>query len=93
MSRIQAESKEGRYVIRRGDTSFVIFDPEECLHVGRHDGAVGIVYRFKRLVWRGDPLDYSPSGERGLILWDGGGWQSLARTVAESSAAARMVSS
>jgi hypothetical protein len=67
ISRVQAESKEARYVVRRGDVSYALFDPEECLHVGRHDGSIGIVYRFKRLVWR----EYLTSGERGLLPWTG----------------------
>ncbi len=71
VSRVQAESKEARYAVRRGDVSYALFDPEECLHVGRHNGEIGIVYRFKRLVWNGDPRDYSPSGERGLLPWKG----------------------
>ncbi len=85
VSRTQRETKEGRYAVRRGSVSYAVFDPEECLHVGRHDGAVGIVYRFRRLVWKPgqDRRDYSPSGERGLVPWDGGGWRSLAMAAAE----------
>ncbi len=51
--------------------SYALFDPEECLHVGMHDGKPGIVYRFKRLIWDGDPRDYYPRGERGLLRWSG----------------------
>ncbi len=77
ISKVQAESKEARYSIRRGEASYALFDPEECLHVGRHNGEIGIVYRFRRLVWNGDPRDYTPSGERGLLRWKGGSRETL----------------
>lgn len=77
VSRVQAESKEARYSVRRGETSYALFDPEECLHVGKHNGKIGIVYRFKRMVWSGDPREYSPSGERGLLPWMGASRETL----------------
>jgi len=85
VSRIQRETKEGKYAVRTKDMSFAVFDPEQCLHVGRHSGAVGIIYRFKRLVWQPgqDKRDYSPSGERGLVPWEGGDWKSLVRAAAD----------
>lgn len=64
-----------------------VFDPETSLHVGKHDGKIGVVYRFRTGVrtfpW-GDPKDYDSSDTvRGLVPWDGeGGAEELRRAAA-----------
>lgn len=73
LSRAQRSTKEALYAVRRGKEWIGIFDPEKSLHVGRHNKKAGVVYRFKRLVWNGDPREYYPSGERGILRWDGKG--------------------
>ena len=65
LSRIQRSTKEAGYMIRRGEEGWVgLFDPERSLHIGRHDGKAGVVYRFKHTAWNGDR-------ERGVLQWDG----------------------
>lgn len=74
--------KERRYVLEEGGKEHHLFDPETSLHVGKHDGKIGIVYRVRDDVRRwhmGDKHAYSGSNtDRGLIPWDGrGGEESL----------------
>ncbi len=78
--------KERRYVIDDNGREHHVFDPETSLHVGKHDGKIGIVYRFrtddKWCPW-GDPRDYdTTSTDRGLIPWDGNGGKDALRRAA-----------
>jgi len=67
--------KERRYLATKGDKEFHIFDPETCLHVGKHDRRIGVVYRYRTDKWmlRNWDDDIATNVRRGIIEWDGEG--------------------
>lgn len=80
--------KERRYLATKGDREFHIFDPETCLHVGKHDRRIGVVYRYRTDRWtlRNWDDDIATNVRRGIIEWDGKGGAAALRARCARSA-------
>ena len=84
-ARIKEGKKERRYEIGLpGGGKAHVFDPEECLHVGKHDKRYGLVYRFREYQ-NGRTRPYWIT-RRGTIDWDGKGGPVGLRTAAAEAA-------
>lgn len=63
---------EGGWAATVDGRSVVLFDPGECLKVGRHYSRLGVVYEVPR---KGGDVDYNGEWHRtirGLLRWEGG---------------------
>lgn len=77
---VPGSRKEDRFLITVGSRGYWIFDPEECLKVGRHDGKLGIVCRIKSPQEEQRARPYDNIAFRRLVEWDPEtGQQGLAR--------------
>ena len=67
-TRRQGEKARCLQVRLENGESFLILDPEECLHVGKHDGKYGVVYAYKE--YRNGKTGPYYMTERGLLPLD-----------------------